>query len=74
MNLAGFSGEQVFKILQKHFGFVFTSQKGSHIKLRKFDGNATVTVVVPNHKELATGTLKNILRQAQVDEEDFLKV
>jgi len=33
--LAGFSGRQAIAILQKSFGFLFVSQKGSHIKLRK---------------------------------------
>ena len=47
---ANFSGQEVIKILQKQFGFVFVS-KGSHIKLRKLKIK-TVTVIVPNHQEL----------------------
>ena len=68
-----FSGQGVVKILQKHFSFVFVSQKGSHIKLRKIEGGKTVTVIVPAHKELAEGTLHNVLRQAEVEPESFLK-
>ncbi len=69
---ANFSGQEVIKILQKHFGFVFISQKGSHVKLRKVESQKTVTVIVPEHKELAEGTLHNILRQAEVEPNNFL--
>ena len=70
--LANFSGEQVINILQKRFGFEKIAQKGSHVKLRKTDGNRTTTTIVPNHKELAVGTLHNILRQAQIEINEFL--
>ena len=70
--LVGFSGKEVIAILQKSFGFLFVSQKGSHIKLRKTSGDKVLTVIVPEHKELAQGTLRNILRQAIIDPEDFL--
>jgi predicted RNA binding protein YcfA (HicA-like mRNA interferase family) len=46
------SGEEVVKILEKSFSFEFVSQRGSHIKLRKIIDGKTVTIVVPNHKEL----------------------
>jgi len=69
---ASFSGQEVIKILQKHFGFFFVLQKGSHIKLRKIENQKTVTVIVPEHRELAEGTLYNILRQAGVEPDNFL--
>lgn len=69
---ANFSGQEVIKILQKHFGFVFISQKGSHVKLRKTENQKTVTVIVPEHRELAEGTLHNVLRQAGVEINNFL--
>ena len=69
---ANFSGQEVIKILEKHFGFFFVSQKGSHVKLRKVESQKTVTVVVPDHKELAEGTLHNVLRQAGIESDSFL--
>ncbi|MFA5820703.1 MAG: type II toxin-antitoxin system HicA family toxin [Candidatus Gracilibacteria bacterium] len=58
------------KILQK-VGFLKVSQKGSHIKLkRKTNGNTTI-VIVPNHKELTPGTLRNIVKTANLTLEDF---
>jgi len=71
--LAGFSGKNIISILQKSFGFLFVSQKGSHVKLRKIIGNKTLTVIVPDHKELALGTLRSVLRQEDVEPDDFLK-
>lgn len=65
------SGEEVIKILEKNFGFEFVSQKGSHIKLRKIVNGQTITTIIPNHKELMTGTLRGVLNLAKVDVEEF---
>ncbi|MBQ8530546.1 MAG: type II toxin-antitoxin system HicA family toxin [Parabacteroides sp.] len=55
------SVKEVVTMLQEN-GFIFKSQKGSHMKFEK-DGN---TVVVPAHgkKGIEKGTYYNILRQA----------
>ena len=67
-----YSSTQITKVLQKK-GFVYVSQKGSHVKFRKF-GKKTLTVIVPaNRKEIPYGTFKSILRQAQLSKEDFKK-
>ena len=63
------SGKECVKILCNHFGFEIKRQKGSHIILRK---NSSGTVV-PNHHEIKIGTLKGILKLADVDEEEFMK-
>jgi predicted RNA binding protein YcfA (HicA-like mRNA interferase family) len=65
------SGRRVIKILCRDFGFYVVSQKGSHVKLRKRTPHEEITTIVPLHKELAPGTLKGVLKLAQVDEEDF---
>lgn len=62
------SGKQVVRALAK-IGFRKASQKGSHVKLRHADGR---TVIVPMHAELREGTLRSILRQAQISVEEFL--
>ncbi len=67
------SGKKVIKVLIKHFDFLVVSQKGSHIKLRKKIESRIVTTIVPNHKELARGTLRGILELAEVTTEDFIK-
>jgi predicted RNA binding protein YcfA (HicA-like mRNA interferase family) len=53
----------------KHLGFDVIRQRGSHIVLRKGSSGC----VVPNHRELKTGTLSGILRQAGVSTEEFIE-
>ncbi len=57
------SGQDVCKILSEH-GFVEVRRKGSHILMQKKHGNTTITVPVPDHPELRTGTLLGIIRQS----------
>jgi predicted RNA binding protein YcfA (HicA-like mRNA interferase family) len=58
------SGPEVVKILGQ-FGFLFHTQRGSHIKLKRtLSSGQTQTLTVPNHRELDTGTTRGILRQA----------
>lgn len=65
-----YSARQVIKALER-LGFVIVSQKGSHVKLRKtVDGN-TFSPIVPNHKEVAMGTLGSILRQAGITKDQL---
>ncbi len=56
------SGSDVVAILKK-FGFTEARQRGSHLAMQGRDGATTVTVVVPMHRELRTGTLLSIIRQ-----------
>ena len=66
------SSRQVINIIEKK-SFVFVSQKGSHLKFRKY-GNKTLTVIVPaNKKEIPMGTLHSIIRQSALSREDFLE-
>jgi predicted RNA binding protein YcfA (HicA-like mRNA interferase family) len=67
-----FSGKKIVTMFCKKFNFEILSQKGSHIKLRKVLDGENITVIVPNHSELAVGTFKNILRQARIELADFL--
>lgn len=55
-------------------GFRVAGRKGSHIKLKKKVNDKVFVVIVPNHAELARGTLKSILRQANMTRENFLKL
>lgn len=63
------SGQKTIKILVK-LGFVVVRQKGSHVFLQR--GNDTVTV--PLHNPLKKGTLKSILKQANVDLDEFIRI
>ena len=48
----------------KRLGFEKTRQTGSHVVMKKITFDGQIGCVVPMHKELKTGTLKGILRQA----------
>ncbi len=63
-SLRRMSGRQVIAVFQS-FGFEVHSQKGSHVKLRRTDaaGNKQ-TLTIPDHRELDTGTLRAVVRQA----------
>jgi predicted RNA binding protein YcfA (HicA-like mRNA interferase family) len=65
------SERKVIKILCRDFEFYFISQKGSHVKLRKRINHKEITTIVPLYKELAPGTLKGVLKLAQIEENDF---
>lgn len=67
-----YSSAEILKVLQRN-GFVFVSQKGSHIKYRK-TGNPTLTVIIPaDRKQIPTGTFNSILKQSGLNREDFEK-
>lgn len=63
------SSKEVVKILER-FGFFKISQKGSHAKYKNFQNNKVC--IVPMHYEIARGTLKSILEQANIELEEFL--
>ncbi|MFH1067563.1 MAG: type II toxin-antitoxin system HicA family toxin [bacterium] len=66
------SGKETCAILEKH-GFVKVRQKGSHIIMRReLEYEDSVTVPVPNHRELDKGTLNGIIRQSGINKNAFL--
>lgn len=67
------SGRDVIKILSK-IGFEHVRTKGSHAILNKQTEKGKITIPVPLHKELAKGTLKSIMRQAELSLEDLINL
>lgn len=59
------SGREACRILAQH-GFAEVRRRGSHIVMQKSDAEQTVTVPVPDHRELRTGTLMSIIRQSRL--------
>lgn len=64
------SGREVCAILARH-GFIEVRQRGSHVVMQKRDAETTITVPVPLHSELRTGTLQSIIRQSGVPRTEF---
>ena len=69
--LRNVSGEKLLKILFNKFGFSVLRQRGSHIIISKVALLGKIGTVIPMHKELKIGTLKGILKQAHVSEEEI---
>ena len=55
-------------------GFFEVGQVGSQIKFAKIMDHGTITATVPKHREVASGTLRSIVRQIGISEADFMKL
>jgi predicted RNA binding protein YcfA (HicA-like mRNA interferase family) len=66
------SGRDLVKALAK-IGYLIDHQTGSHIILRHH-APPHRRLTIPNHKEIAKGTLKNIIREAGLTIEELLEV
>ncbi len=64
------SGQDVINILAVH-GFTLVRQRGSHLVMQMAMPDTTITVPVPNHRELRAGTLASIIRQSGLPRELF---
>jgi len=69
-NLANISGKNAVKAFQK-FGWQIRGQVGSHVVMTKEGERANLSV--PQHKELAQGTLRKLIKNAGLSVEEFLE-
>ncbi len=53
------------------FGWEVARQRGSHIILTK--GGHIATLSVPNHSQVARGTLRALIARAELSVEEFVK-
>lgn len=68
------SGKDTIKALRK-IGFVVISQRGSHVKLRRIIKGISQNIIVPMHKIIKKGTLRNgILKPINLPIDDFIKL
>ncbi|MBI4150162.1 type II toxin-antitoxin system HicA family toxin [Candidatus Woesearchaeota archaeon] len=66
------SGKELIKSLLK-VGYAIDHQSGSHIILRQRE-EPHRRLTIPNHPEIAKGTLLAIIRQAGLTKEEFMKL
>ncbi len=66
------SGIDVVKAFSK-INYQIDHQTGSHIILRQ-NASPFRRLTVPNHKEIARGTLRALIRQAVLTVEEFMKL
>ncbi len=65
------SGNEIVRALER-MGFYQARQRGSHVVMKKLLPQGAIGCVVPMHKEVATGTLHGLLKQANVTPGDFI--
>lgn len=65
------SGREVRAALER-VGFVFRRQTGSHMMLRRDQPHARI--VVPDHKQVRSGTLRRIIADAGLTVEQFTEL
>jgi len=65
------SGREVRKAFEKA-GWEFARQRGSHMILTKEGEIASLSV--PNHKQIARGTLRSLIRAAGMSVEEFIEL
>lgn len=64
------SGQEVVRIFES-FGWSVTRQRSSHIIMTKPGEAATLSI--PNHKEVARGTLRSLIRSANLTADEVVK-
>ncbi|MBM4031894.1 MAG: type II toxin-antitoxin system HicA family toxin [Planctomycetes bacterium] len=67
------SGKEVCAILARH-GFTEVRRRGSHVVMQRRLATGTITVPVPDHREVKLGTLRSIIRQSELPRADFESV
>ncbi|MGD0139389.1 MAG: type II toxin-antitoxin system HicA family toxin [Tepidisphaeraceae bacterium] len=65
------SGREVRSALERA-GFVLRRQSGSHMILRR--GEPYARAVVPDHKQIRSGTLRRIITDAGLTVEQFMQL
>lgn len=63
------SGREIVKALKK-IGYEEDRQRGSHIVLRQLNYPHR-RVIVPDHKEVAKGTIRAVIREAGITVDEF---
>ncbi|MEK7534183.1 MAG: type II toxin-antitoxin system HicA family toxin [Patescibacteria group bacterium] len=71
VHISPLSYKDVIKKLRR-LGFVFRRATGGSHEIW-WNEQTRKTCVVPHHKEVKTGTIRSIIRQAGINDEEFLK-
>ena len=64
------SGQEAVRVFQG-FGWSVARQKSSHVIMTKEGEPATLSI--PNHKEVARGTLRSLIRSANLTIDEFVR-
>lgn len=67
------SGRETIAALER-LGYVAVRQKGSQVRLRHPSDPARAPLTEPDHKELKSGTLRAIIRDAGLSVDQFVEL
>jgi predicted RNA binding protein YcfA (HicA-like mRNA interferase family) len=68
-SLPALSGREAVRVFES-FGWEVARQRGSHIVMTK-EGEV-VTLSIPDHREIAKGTLRSLIRSANLTVDEFV--
>ncbi len=71
--LGSYSGDEVVRAF-KRAGWHVARRKGSHVIMEKEGSDATPSIPVHKGKDVKKGTLRNLIRDAELSVEEFLKM
>jgi predicted RNA binding protein YcfA (HicA-like mRNA interferase family) len=71
--LGSYSGDEVVRAF-KRAGRHVARRKGSHVIMEKEGFDATPSIPVHKGKDVKKGTLRNLIRDAELSVEEFLKM
>ena len=64
---------KIIRALQRD-GWTVVRQRGSHIRLQKRVGDEVLKLTIPAHRPVKRSTFAQVLKQARIDVERFLKL
>ena len=67
------SGKEAVKALERE-GFIIVRQRGSHIRMNKIASERIIKITIPLHDILDRGTLRSIIRSADLTVDEFVEL
>jgi predicted RNA binding protein YcfA (HicA-like mRNA interferase family) len=67
------SGREAIRVFER-LGYTIVRQRGSHVRLRHATDPSRKPLTVPDHRALKPGLLRHLMRDAEVDPEEFRRI
>ena len=67
------SGQEIVRAFGR-LGYEVVRQRGSHLRLRHPSAPSRKPLSVPDHRTLKPGLLRKLIRDAQVEVEEFIRL
>jgi predicted RNA binding protein YcfA (HicA-like mRNA interferase family) len=67
------SGREAIRVFER-LGYRVVRQRGSHIRLHHATDPSRKPLTIPDHRTLKPGLLRHVMRDAQVEPEEFRRL